>query len=659
MVPKASPTLADEGTCVELRHLRYLVAIADEKSFVAAAARLRVAQPALSRQIKDLEEEVGEKLLEREASGSRLTTAGEAVVAIGRSILLSVEAALERARLTEHGLIGRCVISVGRYPVAFRLVARLIEQLREEYPGIEVVVDNQSHQALWDAIAAAQVDIGLGTVPPTSNLQLAVETFARDALDTAVLPSGHRLARKKKLMLEELRGETYVGLGPSVGSEPSELLRREFAARDFEPAAMRYAANRDGVTILIRAGAGWTTIPRSFGPAGSPGLALVPIADLSVPFRYVHIHRRSEDRPVVLSVLNVLRRLAREESERSAEGTTPKASLPDDERRGRASRVELRHLRYLVAAIDHESIGRAAEALGLTQPALSRQIRDLEEEVGATLITRTPRGVAATIVGESLRSDARRILTAASRIGSEAKRAVRGAQGRIVIGAAASAMSWDILTRAVAALTSADPDSDLHVEDVPTPWQATALRDARLDLAIGHRFPSTPEIDDSVVREALLPDALDSVLLPDGHPLASRREIEAPELGRLPFLFIKRDFSPAFHDIVMSGLAALDYTPRTEGTYDAMPSIWAMVAQGLGWGLAATSQQARPPLGLVAVPLKGFHVPWGCELSYRRGETRPPVLAMLDAIRDAAHAVDAESMTSKPKKYWPKVGRAG
>jgi DNA-binding transcriptional LysR family regulator len=644
---------------VELRHLRYLVAIADEKSFVAAAASLRVAQPALSRQIKDLEEEVGEKLLEREASGSSLTSAGEAVVAIGRNILHSVEAALERARLTEHGLIGRCVISVGRYPVAFRLVARLIEQLRAEYPGIEVVVDNQSHQALWDAINAAQVDIGLGTMPPTTDLQLAVETVARDALDTAVLPSGHRLAKKKQVKLEDLRDETFIGLGPSIGSEPSELLRKEFAARDFKPAAIRDAANRDGISILIRAGAGWTTIPRSFGPASSPGLALVPIADLSVPFRYVHVHRRSEDRPVVLSVLNTLRRLAREESEKGGEAATDKRTLPPDERTGRASRVELRHLRYLVAAIDHESIGRAAEALGLTQPALSRQIRDLEEEVGATLITRTTRGVAATLVGESLRSDARRILTAASRLGSEAKRAVRGSQGRVVIGAAASAMSWDILTRAVAALSSADPDADLHVEDVPTPRQAIALRDARLDVAIGHRFPSSPEIDDSVVRLALLPDSLDAALLPEDHPLARRREIDVADLGRLQFLFIKREFSPALYDVVMSELAALDYTPRVGGTYDAMPSIWAMVAQGLGWGLAATSQQARPPLGLVAVPLKGFSVPWGCELAYRRGEARPSVLAMIDAIRDAAHAVEKESMTSPAKKYWPKVGRAG
>jgi DNA-binding transcriptional LysR family regulator len=490
-------------------------------------------------------------------------------------------------------------------------------------------------------------------------MQLVAETFARDAIDTAVLPLGHRLARKRQIRLEELREETYIGLGPSVGSEPSALLRKEFEARDFRPAAIRDAANRDSITILIRAGAGWTAIPRGFGPATSPGLALVPISDLSVPFRYALVHRRSENRPVVLSVLSSLRRLAREDSGPMESEVTRRRTLPPDERTGRASRVELRHLRYLVAAIDHESIGRAAEALGLTQPALSRQIRDLEDEVGATLITRTPRGVAPTLVGESLRSDARRILTAASRLGSEAKRAVRGAQGRVVIGAAASAMSWDILTRAVAARTNADPDADLHVDDVPTPRQATALRDARLDLAIGHRFPSRPEIDDSVVRDLLLPDALGTALLAEGHPLAKRREIEVAELGPLPFLFIKRDFSPALYDVVMSELAALDYVPRIGGTYDAMPSIWAIVAQGLGWGLGATSQQARPPLGLVAVPLKGLLIPWGCELSYRRGEARPSVLAMIDAIRDAAQAVEQESMTSPAKKYWPRIGRAG
>ncbi len=645
---------------MELRHLRYLDAVAEEKSFVAAAARLRVAQPALSRQIKDLETEVGVELLSREATGSHLTVAGEAVLAIGRNILLSVKAAIERARLAEHGLVGRCTVGVGQYPLAYRLVARLIEQARSEYPGIELVVDNQSHHALWDAIAAAEVDVGLGTAPPTPQLHLAVETFAKDVIDSVVLAATHPLAKRREIKLEDLRDQPFVGLGPEVGSEPSNLVHREFAARGFEPAVTRYAASRDAVAILVRAGAGWTAVPRSMRATLSPETVAIPFADFAVPFRYVHIHRRSEDRPVVLSILGALRRAARADAgEEAAEGQEGRRTAPPDDRAGRASRVELRHLRYFTAVLEHESIGRAAEALEITQPALSRQIRDLEEDVGATLVTRTTRGVAPTLAGESLRSDARRILSAADRIASEAQRAVRGASGRVVVGVAASAMAWDVLTRAVATISTTRPSTEVSVEDVPTPRQGARLREARLDVAIGHRFPSSPELDESLVRLTLLPDALDGVLLPPSHPLATKTEIELIELVEFPFLFMKRDFSPSLYDLVLSTMSRANFTPRVEGTYDAMPSIWALVAQGLGWGLASTSQRVKPPNGVSAVPLKDFHVPWGCELAYRRNESRQAVLGVLQSIRDAAHVVASASMTSQGMKYWSQVGRAG
>src|SRR5687767_11369170 len=123
---------------MELRHLRYLIAVAEEKSFVAAAAKLALAQPALSRQIRDLETELGVELFLREASGSTLTMAGEAVLCTARRILDSVKTAIERAQLAERGLAGRCVVGAGRYPLWNGQLAKLIEQVRREYPGIEI-----------------------------------------------------------------------------------------------------------------------------------------------------------------------------------------------------------------------------------------------------------------------------------------------------------------------------------------------------------------------------------------------------------------------------------------------------------------------------------------------------------------------------------------
>jgi DNA-binding transcriptional LysR family regulator len=648
---------------MELRHLRYLVAVANEGSFVAAAARLRVAQPALSRQVRDLEEELGVELLAREAGGSRLTVAGEAVVAIGRNIILSVNSAIARARLAEHGLVGRCTIGVGRYPLAWQLIKRLIELVRTEYPGIEIVIDQASHGGLWDRIASAEIDIGLGTAPKGQQMHLSAEAFARDVFDMVAISASHPLAKRKSLRLEELRGETFVSLDPEVGSEPYLLVEREFAARGFAPANVRYTSNRDSLGILVRAGAGWTALPRSMRESTQSDTVAIPLEDLAVPFRYVQVHRRAEDRPVVLSILGVLRRLARAEA--SAVGAVAPAdedapaqgSPPEQAERG--TRVELRHLRYFVAALEHESIGRAAEALGLTQPALSRQIRDLEADVGATLVTRAARGIAPTAAGESLRNDVVRILSIADRIGSEAQRVVRGSAGRVVVGVAASALTWEVVTRVVSSMTRTHPRTDVLVEDLPTPFQAAALREARLDIAMGHRLPGNSDGDTTLIREPLLLDSLEVALLPENDPLASRESIAAAELGDRPFIFVRRDFSPALYDQVLNGLARANYVPRLAGTADAKPAIWALVAQGLGWGIGSTILLTNPPTGVKAVRLRDFRIPWGTEIAYRRGESRPAVLAVLQAARDAAHTLGGAGMASQEMKYWPEVGRAG
>jgi DNA-binding transcriptional LysR family regulator len=645
---------------MELRHLRYLEAVADAKTFIAAAATLRVAQPALSRQIKDLEEELGVDLFTREASGSRLTVAGEAVVAISRTILHSVHEAVRRARLAENGLVGECVVGVGRFPAAYELCARLIARTRQEFSGIQIVVEHLTPNSVWERLSSAEIDIGIGIAPPDQRPDLAMQTFGHDVLDRAALAESHPLAKRQSLTLADLSPETYIGLGPDIGSEPIRLLYQEFASRKFEPAMTRNAKNFENLRFLVRAGAGWSTYPRSVREGIDTGIAVVPISDLGVPFRYVVMSRRVETREVVRCALGILRREAQAEPlEQAAEAVGAEAPVGVVDPHARASRVELRHLRYLVAVIENESIGRAAEALGLAQPTLSKALKDLETDVGAVLLTRTARGVAPTGAGDSFARDARRILGAADRLASEAQRAVRGASGRVVIGVAPSAPFWDLVSAATALLPSTPEPPDIIVDEVPTPRQVARLRDASIDLALGHHYPTAPELEASVVRVQLVPDSLEVALLPASHPRAGATELALTELGDLPFLFMKRDFNPNFYDLVMTTMARAQYVPRLEGSYDAIPSIWALVAQGVGWGLGSRAQLGNPPRGIAVVPLKDFALPWGMELTYRRAEARPAVLEILNAIRRAVEASQAAAMTSQERKYWPAVGRAG
>jgi DNA-binding transcriptional LysR family regulator len=645
---------------MEIRHLRYLIAVAEELSFVAAANRLQIAQPALSRQIRDLEAEIGTELFVRESTGTRLTPAGDVCVRTARRILDDLRAAVDRARQAEHGLVGRCVLGAGRYPLWNGLLGRLMGHIQAEYPGIDIVVDERALRAQWDALANCEIDIAFGTAPPAEYLQFVVETHSLDLIDSVAVSKTHRLAERPSLGLSDLAGETWIRHAPSVSDEPTRVFQSVLTSRGFVPRSSRHAANDDALRMLVRAGAGWCAMPHSLRAKLPHNLVAIPLDDLAVPFRYVHFHRRGDSRPVVRSILGALRRAARKEGFAAiAEPDSGIKALPEPQATGHASRLELRHLRYFVATIEHETIGRAAEHLGITQPALSRQLRDLEDEVGASLLHRGSRGVQPTTAGHSLYSDATRLLGMADHLGHEAHRALRGTAGRCVVGVAPTALIWDVITNAVAACASAFPEVDVSVDDVPTPRQCHALREARIDLAIGHHYPAMSDLDRNVTRVALVPDTLNMAFVSDKHPLAYRQEVALADLAELPFLFMHRVFSPNLYDLVMSTFARANFAPRIEGEYDGLPTVWALSAQGLGWCLASQSQRDYPPTGLVALRITDFALPWGCEVSYRADESRPAVLEVLRAVEQAARTIIETSMTSQETKYWPHIAATG
>ena len=165
-------------------------------------------------------------------------------------------------------------------------------------------------------------------------------------------------------------------------------------------------------------------------------------------------------------------------------------------------------------------------------------------------------------------------------------------------------------------------------------------------------------LDPNIVRELLLPDAMNVALVSAHHPLASKREIALRELGDVPFLFMQRDFSPAFYDFILSAFERAQYTPVINAEYDGLPTVWTLAAQGMGWCLGSTSQIEYPPHGLVPVRIRDFDIPWGCELAYRRDEARPAVLEVIRELRDAARGMREAGMTCQETKYWPKAAQS-
>jgi LysR family hca operon transcriptional activator len=242
---------------MELRHLRYFIAVAEEGSLTnAAERRLHTAQPSLSRQIRDLELEVGVPLLERGARGIALTLAGRVFLEHARLVLLQVETAGEAARRAAQPEKPSFVVGflTGHEVIWLPDVLRI---LREEQPGIEITLASQSSPELAGALMRGKVDVAfLRRESPAPGL--AFKFLIREAL-VAVLPVGHRLTARKQIRPQDVAGEIYVSptrVAPALkaviddyAKKAGIALRPEYDAENLS-SAMSLVASTGGITLL-------------------------------------------------------------------------------------------------------------------------------------------------------------------------------------------------------------------------------------------------------------------------------------------------------------------------------------------------------------------------------------------------------------------------
>lgn len=242
---------------MELRHLRYFIAVAEEGSLTTAAERrLHTAQPSLSRQIRDLEYEVGTPLLTRSVRGIELTAAGRAFLDHARLALAQSEAAIEAARRAAQPVKPSFALGflTGQemewLPEAMRL-------LKDELPNIDVTVSSDYSPDLAQALQRGRLDLAFMR-PEEEQPDLAYKVIAQEPL-VVVLPSDHRLASRKAIVIEELAGETFLGMSgtaPVLQKVIDDYLRR--SGVDLKPAhrldnlgmAMSLVASTRGVTLL-------------------------------------------------------------------------------------------------------------------------------------------------------------------------------------------------------------------------------------------------------------------------------------------------------------------------------------------------------------------------------------------------------------------------
>jgi LysR family hca operon transcriptional activator len=242
---------------MELRHLRYFVAVAEEGSLLTAAQRrLNTSQPSLSRQIRDLETEIGVKLLERQARGVALTAAGKVFLDHARLALLQVEAATDGARRAEQPekLVFSMGFLAGQEVVWLPHALRII---REEAPDAEIMLCSQSSPDLALALMRGKLDVAFLRAE-TQTVGLSFKFLAKEPL-IAVLPADHRLTSRKKIQPQDLAREIYVSsarIAPVLHSVIQDYtskvgitLKAEYEG-DTLHSAMSLVVSTGGVTLI-------------------------------------------------------------------------------------------------------------------------------------------------------------------------------------------------------------------------------------------------------------------------------------------------------------------------------------------------------------------------------------------------------------------------
>jgi len=290
--------------------------------------------------------------------------------------------------------------------------------------------------------------------------------------------------------------------------------------------------------------------------------------------------------------------------------------------------MELRHLRYFVAVAEELHFARAAERLRIVQPALSMQIKSLEEELGTRLLERTRRHVALTEAGRLFLEEARRTLEQAERAAEVARRAGRGELGRIGIGYSVNAAYSGVLARTLKAFRQRAPDVELHLHELHPFDQLEALLDGRLQVGFltAPALPIPPEL--ATVRVGAWPLM---VALPPEHPLAARDSVPLALLREESFV----DYTGARDEQGLPALQSIGGTaPRIRYRVTNIPAVLSLVAAGLGVALVPASLASLRIGGEVAYrPLTGVAQRMELSVAYRRDAHAPAVRIFLEVVR--------------------------
>jgi DNA-binding transcriptional LysR family regulator len=305
------PYLLRMAARMELRHLRYFIAVAEEQNITRAAARLNVSQPPLSRQIRDLGDELGTPLFERMRRAVRLTPAGWAFLEETYGVMRQVEQAVRAARGAVAG--GRVELKLGYAPGPTQEFLReLLRRLRTDAPDLRIELHDLTTQEMMAGLRAGKLDAALAVQPQSAALRgLQFERMREDPLVVAVARD-HRLATRRSVAPRELIPEPFVIFSRQEYPEHAEGIQEMLGGRAVR---MRIAQECDsGMTLFaaIESGQGVSILSDSLVPAIGMRLKLIPLRPAPAPSVIGLAYVAKTKNPLVARLLAAARTVARE-----------------------------------------------------------------------------------------------------------------------------------------------------------------------------------------------------------------------------------------------------------------------------------------------------------------------------------------------------------
>ncbi|MBB5575221.1 MULTISPECIES: LysR family transcriptional regulator [Rhizobium] len=290
---------------MELRHIRYFLALAEAGNFTRAAAKLGIGQPPLSQQIRDLENEVGAMLFHRVPHGAELTEAGEAFLSEAKAAVDAAEKAKLAAQRANRGEIGRLALGFTASSAFNTIVTETIREFRGHWPEVRLSLTEMNTNALMERLMRGEIDAAFIRPGLEDPRDVRLKRFADEPMLIA-LPAHHPLAEKERVPIAALAGEPFILFPRMVGLSLYDDIVGACREAGFELVVMQEAPQIPSVVNLVAANLGVSIVPASIAQIKLDGVAYRQIDGPPVVARLGLASLKAQRSPVVANLMSLI-----------------------------------------------------------------------------------------------------------------------------------------------------------------------------------------------------------------------------------------------------------------------------------------------------------------------------------------------------------------